>query len=82
MFAIYSKTPVYNNRDAVDHSIIRRESAYSYETAALAQRLAPSGYDEDGQSSEVTYFVADAADPWARVATKAQADDGFDDIPF
>lgn len=84
MYAIYESIPVYNDRDAIDHSIIRRVSANTYETAALAWRLMPSTYDEDGQSTEQIFFVADAADPFKRASAPIPcgAEAGWDDIPF
>lgn len=81
MYSIYEKIPVYTDRDAIGHSIIRKVSEYAYETAALAQRLTPSSYDEDGQCNDRSFFVADAADPWKRVSTPCR-DTAAYDIPF
>ncbi len=83
MYAIYEKAPIYDNRDGFAGNSVRQVPGYVYETEALAHRKLPSGYDEDGQSLEVTYFVADVSDPWRRpIARPAVAVDYADDIPF
>lgn len=82
MFSIYCATQHYDRFDR-PYSTIAKVSTYAYETAALARRLAPLGYDEDGQETGETYFVADATDWRIRPVIPPSANFVEDeDIPF
>lgn len=82
MYAIFEKTAVYDNRDGFAGNAVRQLPGYVYETAELAIKLMPSGYDSDGESLEVAYFVADVNDPFRKPVVLCN-DPEFDaDIPF
>ena len=81
MFAIFSSYAIYNDRDGIAGRRIERVSEYVYETEALAHKMKPSEYDDEGQSMEVDYYVARTSNPFNRLR-RAVADDGSDDIPF
>jgi len=81
-FAVFCSTAIYDNRDGVVGSRITQVSEYVYETAALALRLCPSNYDDEGcRLEDDDFYVARTSDPFKRLR-RAVADVYADDIPF
>lgn len=85
MFVICRSTTRYCNRDGYAGEEITRLGGYAYETAALARRMLPSCFDENGDMvDEDTYFVADASDPYLKPIPRPACPvlDDLDDIDF
>jgi hypothetical protein len=83
MFIIIAKKSAYDGRDAICGARLSQAVPYAYETAALAQRMMPSTYDEDGQSTDISYYVVDTRDPVRRPIQRASAvGREEEDVPF
>ena len=84
MFAIYAKTPLYDDRDAIIGTKSKRISEYAYETIECAWAMMPSEYDDEGQETGVHYFVADLNDLYRLpiIRPRALLVSCDEDIPF